>query len=89
MACVSAQRDAAAQCEAYVAGVGDADAADRRFLHIAPWICPGAATPTQGAQVVRSYLEHHPAVQISDPASLVLIALAGAFPCLPSTTVPR
>jgi len=80
----SPRRPARPACAAYVAGVIDADAADRRFLKIAPWVCLGDASGRQAAEAVRAYLGLHPERRADDAASMALTALAEIYPCAPT-----
>ena len=83
----------AVRCQAYIQGIADGAAAQRQVhaeLHtrdpqqpnVVGMICvPSTETVNQLVLVVTKHLRDHPATLHEDRASLVVRALADAFPC--------
>lgn len=70
------------QCESYAQGVVDTWMGEQAFARVPQMIClvPGITTG-QISDAVRNYLTAHPERRGTKASSLVVIALAEAFPC--------
>ncbi|MEO7687902.1 MAG: Rap1a/Tai family immunity protein [Sphingomonas sp.] len=70
------------QCESYAQGVVDTWMGEQAFGRVPNMICvtPGM-TSGQISDAVQNYLTAHPERRSTKASSLVVIALAGAFPC--------
>ncbi len=70
------------QCESYAQGVVDTWMGEQAFDRVPKMIClvPGISSG-QISDAVQNYLTAHPERRNTKASSLVVIALAGAFPC--------
>ena len=71
----------AAECDAYLSGVGDAIEAEGRDK--APACIPTSVTGVQMRDVVGKYIKNHPESRELKAGALTIKAFAAAFPCHP------